>query len=260
MAFATMNSVRYACTSLAGTNKVGQLKRDENGYYEMIVGALNMFNSAGQYYVYEQAKEIFQASSHLMRRVQRGALRGEYGHPKQQIGQTNQEYANRILAIWEENVCCHHKEIWLDFDNVKDVDGKPVIAIMSKVSPNGPYGHVLEKQLLNKDENVCFSIRSFTEDYRDGRIIKKILRTVVTFDYVNEPGMAVAEKFKSPSLENHLDMSFSRGELDRVLKNMKQPGIGNESGLMSITELYDSLGWNFGMGQKQTDRPSYTSW
>ena len=164
------NSVRFACTSLAGTNKVGNLKKDENGYYEVVVGALNVFNSAGQFYVYEQAKQLFESSSQLMRRVSRGSLRGEYGHPKMLPGMSNEQFANRVMSIHEENTCCHHKEITLDFDRVKDDQGKPVIAIISKVFPSGPMGAALERSLNNPNENVCFSIRAFTDDYRDGGI------------------------------------------------------------------------------------------
>ena len=43
----SLNSVRYGCTSLLGVNKAGELKQDANGYYEMIVGGLDVYNSAG---------------------------------------------------------------------------------------------------------------------------------------------------------------------------------------------------------------------
>ena len=42
-----LNSVKYSCTSLAGVNKVGNLKKTEDGYYPLVVGALDVFNSAG---------------------------------------------------------------------------------------------------------------------------------------------------------------------------------------------------------------------
>ncbi len=238
-----MNSIRFGCTSLVGTNKVGSLKQDENGYYEMVVGALNMFNSAGQYYVYEQAKELFESSSQLMRRVKRGALRGEYGHPKKQPGMSMDDFAHRVLSIHEEQVCCHHAEMFLDFNRIKDENGRPVIAIISKVAPAGPFGHVLERSLKNPKENVCFSIRSFTDDFVDRGVVKRILRTVVTFDYVNEPGIAVAEKFRSPSLENHEELVFSRGEIERGIKMNAQSPVAQESVSLTATELFRTMGW-----------------
>jgi hypothetical protein len=249
-----MNSVKFSCTSLAGTNKVGNLKRDENGYYEVVVGALNVFNSAGQLYVYEQAKELFEQSSQLMRRVQRGALRGEYGHPKMLPGMTNEQFANRILSIYEENTCCHHRDITLDFERVRGEDGRPVIAIISKVCPSGPMGPALERSLNNPAENVCFSIRAFTDDYRDGGIYKRVLKNIVTWDLVNEPGIAVAEKFKAPALESIIEQTFSRGELERGLRQGATNGMAQESTLLSGAELFASLGWS------TPKKPQWAGW
>lgn len=240
-----MNTIRFACTSLVGLNKVGNLKQDENGYYECIVGALNSFNSSGQYYVYEQSRDLFEQSSQLMRRVKRGALRGEYGHPKRQINQSMDSFANRVLSIHEEQVCCHHSELYLDFDRIKDENGRPVIAIISKVAPSGPYGHVLERSLKNPKENVCFSIRSFTDDIMERGVLKRILRTVVTFDYVNEPGISVAEKFKSPSLESFdSEVTFSRGEIERGIQMVSESAVAQESISLSASELFRTMGWN----------------
>ena len=36
------NSVRFTCSSLVGAGKQGIIKPDENGYYELVVGALNV--------------------------------------------------------------------------------------------------------------------------------------------------------------------------------------------------------------------------
>jgi hypothetical protein len=240
-----MNSIRFGCTSLVGINKTGNLKQDENGYYECIVGALNMFNSAGQYYLYEKSRELFESSSQLMRRVKRGALRGEYGHPKRQINQSMDDFAHRVLSIYEEQVCCHHAELFLDFDRIKDDSGHPIIAIVSKVAPSGPYGHVLERSLKNPKENVCFSIRSFTDDFMDRGIMKRVLKTVVTFDYVNEPGIAAAEKFKSPALEDaNSETIFTRSQIRRGVKINANNAIAQESVSLSASELFQTMGWN----------------
>lgn len=252
-----LNSVKFACTSLAGVNKTGQLKKDKDGYYEIVVGALNVFNSAGQLYVYEQAKHLFESSSQLMRRVKRGALRGEYGHPKFMPGMSNEAFAGRVLSIDEAMVCCHHKDITLDYSGrIKDEGGRSVMAIISKVLPSGPYGAVLEKQLDNPNENVCFSIRAFTDDTREGGITKRVLKTIVTWDYVNEPGISVAEKFKSPALEGLLDHQFSRGELERCVRQTEKAGFAQESALLSADELFRSMGWHLD-GQR---KPGWASW
>ena len=91
-----MQTVRFTCTSLTGTGKEGVIRPDENGYYDMVIGGLNMLNSAGEYYEYEGAKELFNQSSSFMRRVKRGALRGEVGHPRREPGQSIDSFMNRV--------------------------------------------------------------------------------------------------------------------------------------------------------------------
>ena len=157
-------NVNFACTTLAGTNKQGILPPDQDGYYTMPVGGLNMFNSAGEFYNYEAAKELFTGSSAFMRRVKTGCLKGETGHPKRLPNQSKDSFAQRVMTIDEKNVCVHFSEIWLDLNSVKDANGKSIVAIMAKLTPSGPNGPSLEKSLNNKKEEVCFSIRAFTED------------------------------------------------------------------------------------------------
>jgi hypothetical protein len=160
-----------------------------------------------------------------------------------------------VLSIYEENVCCHHASISLDFENVKGPDGRPVIAIISEVCPSGPQGGALERSLNNPQENVCFSIRAFTDDYRDGGITKRVLKTIVTWDYVNEPGIAVAEKFLSPALEDLAEKSFSRGEMERAVRQPAMAGMGMESVRLTAGELFTSMGWDI-----PTSKPSWAIW
>lgn len=250
------SSIRFACTSLKGTNKVGTLPVDANGYRTMVVGALNMFNSAGELYVAEEAKDLFLSSSQLMRRVQRGALRAEWCHPRPLPGQSERSFAARVMDIDLDRACAHHKELWLDFEGVKDKNGKPVIAIMSKVFPSGPFGPVLEKQLQNPDENVCFSIRAFTDDKMVGGINHRTLRQIVTFDCVNEPGMGVAEKYFSPALESQFDRVMTRSMLEAGLAEQRRDGIATESALLNTKELFGLMGWT----NADQNKPAWANW
>ena len=69
----------------------------------------------------------------------------------------------------------------------------------------------------NPKENVCFSIRSFTDNsYSHGRV-NKVLKNIITFDYVNEPGIHIAEKYKSPSLEAVEETVFSKEQFDSAM-------------------------------------------
>lgn len=250
-----MQKVLFSCSTLAGTGKKGILNKDENGYYTMPIGGLNVFNSIGDFYTYEDAKELFNSSSIFMRRVKSGSLKGEYGHPKQVPGQTYEQFAERVLTIEEKNICTHFSEIWLDFDNVKDKDGKNVIAIMAKLAPSGPMGDAIARSLENPNEDVCYSIRSFTRDTYVGGVKHRAIAEIVTWDYVNEPGINFARKYRAPALESLTEQSFTRKELLRAIKQMDH-GFGMESAKMTGVSLFKSLGWDF----NENEVPSYMKW
>lgn len=234
-------SVRFTCTSLVGSSKKGVLPPDENGYRTMAIGGLNILNSAGQYYTASGAKDLFQSSSAFQRRVRRGVLRSEVGHPKRAPGQPVDEYMQRVLCIEEKNVCAHIAEVSLDFDNYAGPDG-PIVAIIGKVAPSGPYADMLERMFQNGQENVCFSIRAFTSDYMQRGIQHRVLKNIITFDYVNEPGISIAEKYKAMSLESFEDSVVTPTQLQRAVGN-DVSGTAMESISMTAPELFASLGW-----------------
>jgi hypothetical protein len=238
-----IGAVEYGCTVLNGTNKSGTLKQNDKGYYDMIVGALNMTNNKGEFYDYNYAKKFFDEAGDLCRMALKGVLRGEYGHPNQETGQSDEKFVERLLRIDEKSVCVHHMRISLDFDRYKDNNGKPIIGIMSEVSPDGPYGPTLDKQIQNGHENVCFSIRCFSMPHRQsGRIVKE-MKHVVTFDYVNEPGIAVATKYQSPSLETHKERIFTQGTVQQAARNIRRSPHSNEASVVPIQALMGALGW-----------------
>ena len=116
--------------------------------YDMVLGALEYPNSVGDIYTLKSAQEFFKPGSSLMRRVGKGQLRSEYGHPKKQPGQSENEYLTRILTIEETLVCAHISDIYIDFDGVRDPEtGNKIIAIRGKVKPSGPYGSVLKRNV-----------------------------------------------------------------------------------------------------------------
>ena len=115
-----MKEIIFTCTALEGTGKQGILPKDSSGYYTIPVGALNAFNSIGDYYPYDAAKELFTSSSSLMRRINTGCLKGELGHPKKLPTESMDSYANRVMTVEETNVCAHFSQIWLDFESLKD--------------------------------------------------------------------------------------------------------------------------------------------
>lgn len=229
------NSIRFSCTALAGTKKQGRLPKDSDGYYTLPVGGLNVFNSAGDYYTAQGAKELFVGSSPLMRRISSGCLKSEEGHPKQEPGMSLDQYAMRVLRIEETRVCAHIAEIWLDFNSIVDEMNRPVIAIMAKVAPSGPFADSMQRSFENPKEDVCFSIRAFTSDSVVHGVRQRVLEEVVTWDRVTEPGINMARKYRAPSLESYMEQDFTRenisNALHQSLEGMAMESMGAVAGL-----------------------------
>lgn len=252
-----LNSVTFSCTALK-PGKRGLIKKDEDGYYRVILSALNAYNSSGEFYEYEGAKKLFERSSSLMRRIHRGSLYGELGHPKWLPGMSEDDYARRIMQIYEDRVCCHIRSIDLIFDKYKDERGRPIIGVEGLIAPSGELAHVLERALVNPHNNVAFSIRSFTENTATFTGVKKVLRNVITYDAVLEPGMSLAEKYNSPSLESLEEKRFSRHTLERAYftSEIGHSNPSMESAKMNADELFKSLGWV----NSNESQPSYLKW
>jgi hypothetical protein len=240
-----MAMASYSCQALVGTNKAGQLKKDDNGYYYVVLGALDFYNSKGDFYSFQSAKHLFESSSNLMRRVKNGNLRGECGHPRKAGNQSMTEYIYRILDIFEPNTSHHIREVIIDDTSMKDKNGKPVVLIRGWVKPSGPMGPALQKAFDNPDENVCFSIRSLTQDTRaPGGTFIKHLQEIATWDWVNEPGISVANKYSDPSLESLGDVLFTRSHLEAVRDLQLKLGNGMEShGGVSAESLLNKFDW-----------------
>lgn len=197
-----MSKMVIGCTALVGLNKCGVLKPDADGYFTVVLGALDFRNSVGEIYTQHSARAIFEQSSAFMRRMKSGYCRGEYGHPKKE-NMTNEQFLMRVMTIEETKVCMHISEVWIDTDSIK-YRGERVVAIMGKIRPSGPYGEILKDQLLNGKENVAFSVRSITDNYYKAGITHKDFAEICGWDYVIEPGLAPANKYAAPGLESHV--------------------------------------------------------
>ena len=201
-----MSRAIYQCTALLGTNKKGVLKADADGYYEVTLGAFDYHNSVGDFYpLSDKVKEMFEESGSLQRRIKNAALRGEYGHPKYVPGQSAREFLSRVMEIRETNVCMHISEVAIDTSSFSNEAGKKIPVVIGRIKPSGPMGEHLAASLENAKENVCFSVRSLTDDVETTRgsgMYNKFIRHIVTWDYVNEPGINIANKFNFPSMES----------------------------------------------------------
>lgn len=204
-------SIRFTCTALPLGRK-GILNKTDKGSYRIVVGGLNAYNGNGEYYTYDAARHLFLDSGILMRRVSDGYCKGELGHPKFLPGMTQNQFFQRVASIYENNVCCVHKSLELDFDNFKDRSGRPFIAIISDLIPSGPHGPALEKSLETEGENVAFSIRTFAQNRPGPGRVDKVIEEIVTFDQVTEPGIQGANLFASPAMESYQHV-FTRNDI-----------------------------------------------
>ncbi len=193
--------ITYGCTALVGTNKVGELVKRPDGYYEMVLGALAAFNGSGAYYEFEESRKIFEGNADLMRRIAGGNLRGEAGHPRFQEGMSERAWFARVNDLFEPNLCIHFNQATLSYDTLSDPQGRKLVAVMGLVRPSGMNERFLERQLENPKENVCLSVRSFTNDRMIRGVLTKAITKIVTWDVVTEPGISVANKYSVPSLE-----------------------------------------------------------
>lgn len=230
------------------SGKQGILRPDGQGYYEQVIGGLNIENSAEMLYTAERTVlDLFDGSSTFKRKMERGVLRGENGHPKFLPGMKKAEFINRIYQIYEDRTCVHFKDIWLDNTLFKNARGQAVWTILAKFTPSGEQGAWLDKQLHNGCENVCFSIRSITNDYTVGGKIHRDIVEIITFDCVNEPGIHIAEKYKSPALEGYAtgrDVLVTQDDFQRACDEAVKMGIATESSVAVARDMiFKQFGW-----------------
>lgn len=246
-----MDVIKFTETVFSNKNKKGILTPDSDGYYTVIVGGLNSYNSAGEYYVADGVIDLFAASSHFQRRIKSGALYAELGHPKKLPGMSLDSFYNRIISLDDSNICGHFSEVSLDFDFGKknpDLNNPSLIAIIAKVKPAGNKANVLQLALENPKQNAAFSIRGLTKNYEKNNRVERRLTNIITFDHVTEPGISIADKYMAPGLESRIstetysirettDTLINVSTLNRVI-NTNMAHIGLES---SNRELFNDI-------------------
>ncbi len=204
-------------TTIKSNTDNRKLETDGRGYYKITLGALNVFNSANEYYkLDDNVKKLFtEDSSVLIRRIKSGSLKSEVGHPKLIPGMTRNDYFARNLRIEETNICAHIRDIMLEETDIDSGygNGDKVVLVSGWVAPSGVHGEALKKDLENPDVNVAFSIRSFTKNKMIGGTVVKYIGQVVTWDWVNEPGINHATKWKTIGIESADKFSMSIEEL-----------------------------------------------
>lgn len=211
---ATPNRLTFENTLLADSNVRGNLKpMDDSGYYLMNAGKLNAPLRMGhQYAVNDYIMECMSPESDLMRRVQRGEVYAELGHPqpfylervnglvvRTPITKTF-EWVMRLRTIDMDNICLHIRRIHFDM-----LGGRhdPVM-MRAEVIPFGRHKQIAIDSLTNPDINTALSMRTVTAEQKFGELVRQI-EYFNNFDLVLEPGAAEACKHATAGLEDLLN-------------------------------------------------------
>lgn len=168
------------------------MEPDSDGYYWINAGAYNTYNESGMYYDGEDIENLFNNSSLLKRRLDKGVVRAELGHPRKLPGMSDAMYEARMMDIQEDRYCGHIRAAKI----VTNVDGKTKITKIN-VTPFGHFNSTLSDALKTKDSNCFFSVRSLSNrKVVNGILVKKVYQ-IVTWDFVTEGGIRIANKFNT---------------------------------------------------------------
>ena len=193
-----MSTLVFTSNTGSTVKNAGGLKCDAEGYYKVILGTIGVPNSSGMVYeVTPAVRKLFDVNSPMIRRLSQGYLRAEQGHPKKLAGMSNSDYVRRILKIEEKSICGHIKTIEL-------IEGQGCFTVVGFIKPAGPYSSSLKDDFENIHSNTAFSIRSLVDQRIENGVVIRTLKTVVTWDFVDSPGIDTANKTTSVGLEEDL--------------------------------------------------------
>lgn len=214
----------FQFTFISGKNQEKVLDKTSDGWYICNLGAFNAFDSRGQYYTVDDVHDLFFGPDSVLRRkLNKGLLSGEMGHPVCVPGMSKTDFYMRTLRIDENRVSHHIRNIQFKELPFKDsYNGKQglgnMIQVVGEVYPAGPNGQYLKEVLENKGINVAFSIRSLTNDSMQGGLYVKKLTNCITYDWVTEPGINSATKFHTQSNES---FSYSVADIEEIVNKGK---------------------------------------
>ena len=239
--------------SKAANSKKNTVKKDENGYYLVNLGAFNTYNSAGQYYrcTMDTLKKLQTQDSILGRRIINGVLRSEYKHPLYEeckglmdIKRKSACILRRAMLIDLNRVCAHIKSVNFNITNQTEPGwpDDPIIIVSGWVKPILPFKQELLGALENPDENVTFSIRAFVKETLKGTTLVKHVNDISTWDYVFEPGVKIASQWNAVGMEHRESCDVCiNGICSNVLKEVlvSSEHIGKADAENIISEMFE---------------------
>lgn len=227
---------RSIATKIENSNKT--IKKNERGEYCVVVGAVNHFSKAGEFYTAQDVREkFFQANSMLMQRCKNGDVKIESEHPVFEANMDKRAWFERLYSYDKLRVAGIITELWLEELPIKE-NGTDlnIILIWAAIKPleDRPLGKTLKLDLDNPDINTAFSIRSI--------IIKELvnfttvckIEDIICFDWVSSPGIGKANTFYTAGMESSKDYSVHLANLNNLEEtNTVKKIITNTPGLES---------------------------
>ena len=262
MATSTINdgATEFNITSrfLKTQTKQGLIPKNPDGTYTVCVGSLDQISKAdGLFYSSHGAEKFFSTQGRFMDNLDKNYLFGECGHPEREVGMTDEQWLQRNMIVVEKHIS-HTIHAVRMVPNFKDPEtGETVIALMADIKPAGLGGAALERDLNTPGVNVSFSIRCLTVPKFIGGRSVRVLYKLVTFDWVNRPGMSPANKYNSLTCQSHGaeeivlpkgagQIGFDSGALENIYRAAQASG-NNGLGLQSaaasglLEEIHDEI-------------------
>lgn len=188
--------LRFTCTKVNAGSVSASVKPDKDGYYrDLIFGAFDIVTPQRWAFPLAGVEHLLEPGSPLHRRATSGALKGEWGHPRQMPGESDQAFMQRIAQVDEKNTAIHIR----DFRLVQAVtkSGKKYYQVRGDVKASGPYGKYFTEAMANPHENIGLSIRGVSSDKWIGTTKYSTFRRIFNWDVVNEQGIPEANKMDS---------------------------------------------------------------
>lgn len=144
---------------------------------------------SGYYYPRAEVDRAFAPDGVFMQRVRVGALRGEYGNPRRQPGESDDQYSRRVNSIDETRVSHAFKDVVLGENGV----------VTGVIAAAGPYGEHWSKQAETRPPRMAMrAMMSVERDRETGHIVPTPgTLSIITYDMVSIDEVDAAARMAS---------------------------------------------------------------
>jgi len=228
-ALQNVDKISFCIDTLAIKNgrKLGRIRPNTDGYYEMPLAVLGTVTDNRTYYEVEDfVEQLTTPTSYINKCLTTGSLYGEYTHPQVYMLPQEQQLP-RLMDVDMKYASHHIKQIRTG--EKLETGGRILYGL---IKPHGPYGETLKSNLDDPCMNTSFSLRSIAHSRQEGQITRRKIKYLVTFDYVGIGGYNEASKRYAPAVES----------IDLVLNASTQPVTTAAIEHLSDTELNEIFG------------------